>query len=47
MYLIRHRRDFKTLESDKIIKQLKNDFKAYEPMYKFLLRISDEYVSTI
>ena len=47
MYLIKHRRDFKTLESDKIIKQLKNDFKAYEPMYKFLLSISDEYVSTI
>ena len=45
MYFIKHRNDFKTLETDEIITQLQEEYKAFAPMYKFLLRVSDEYVS--
>lgn len=46
LFFVKHIRDFKTLESDEIIKQLKEEYKAYAPMYKFLLSISDEYISS-
>lgn len=45
MCFIKHRIDFKTLETDEIITQLQEEYKAFAPMYKFLLRVSDEYVS--
>lgn len=47
MCFIKFRNDFKTLETDEIITQLQEEYKAFAPMYKFLLRISDEYVSTL
>ncbi len=47
MGFIKHRNDFKTLETDKIIKELQEEYKAFAPMYKFLLRVSDEYVATL
>ena len=33
------------LEDEKIIEIIRGTFKAYSPMYKFLLSISDEYFS--
>lgn len=47
MHFIKNRNDFKTLETDEIIRQLEEEYKAFAPMYKFLLRVSDEYVSTL
>lgn len=47
LYLIKQRTDFKTLENDEIIKQLQEEFRAFIPMYKFLLSVSDEYISTM
>ncbi len=44
MCFINYRTDFEILQTDKIITELEKIYKAYAPMYKFLLRISDEYV---
>lgn len=45
LFFVKHRRDFEALQSDKIIEQLKEEYKAYAPMYKFLLSVSDEYIA--
>ena len=37
--------DLEDLESEKIIEIIRGTFKAYSPMYKFLLDVSDEYFS--
>ncbi len=37
--------NLKDLENEKIIEILRNIYKAYAPMYKFLLEISDDYFS--
>lgn len=33
------------LEDETIIKIMRDTYKAYSPMYKFLLKVSDEYFS--
>ncbi len=37
--------DLEDLESEKIIEIIRDIYKAYTPMYKFLLSVSDEYFS--
>lgn len=43
MGFIKYRKDFATLNSDTIIDELKQEYKALSKMYKFLLDISDEH----
>lgn len=47
MCFIKCRNDFKIIETDEIIRELEKEYKAFAPMYKFLLRVSDEYVATL
>ncbi len=42
---IRYSGELEHLESEKIIDIIRETYKAYAPMYKFLLSISDEYFS--
>ncbi len=44
MCFITERNDFEILQDDTIITELKKAYTAYTPMYKFLLKVSDEYV---
>ncbi len=44
-YFISFDPNLEDLESDKIIEIMRGTYKAYTPMYKFLLSVSDEYFS--
>ncbi len=44
-YFIAFDQNLEDLENDKIIEIMRGTYKAYTPMYKFLLSVSDEYFS--
>ena len=45
LYFSVTRTDFEMLETDRIIEDLKKAYKAFAPLYKFLLKVSDEYLA--
>lgn len=45
LYFIAERTDFESLETEKIITDLKKAYKAFAPLYKFLKNVSDEYMA--
>lgn len=45
LFITKHSTDVSALEDFRIIEELRESFRAFSPMYKFLLEVSDKYFS--